>query len=455
MGSRDMRFSNLILGLFAGSHAIGRSSEAELMARLEFLENEIAAKEARIMELRRRRKPTMSPKADGDFVPTLPSCEDDSTPDLTQMWIDACQIAQNYQIINFQEAVNNQMSEDMSKSELVPLAVRQLKNKFSTLQVGVQTLSSKVTCGFGENSPKCLCSNGDCSFPDILLSGDSVTPKVSKMINSRNYQTSHTENNKETGLGNCLVKFNLRGEETILSLGGYPQTDAIEVFDQGTNEFHRLTSTLPAGGRSSFACGFYDGEIWICGGILIQGTSFDYLNSCYSVAVSSLNDFNWVERPSINTARGHISRNMEGPGNDLMIAGGMINGKPVRSVDLLIRYGPGAYEWVEYSEALSFAADQLAQAKVDGELFLFGGSDDAKAVYKFRESSNEFLKVGSLQTARIDAKAEVMNGDVYIIDGNRFERNMSIEIYNPASDSSKIVEFDSIDAGQGYDSILV
>ena len=118
------------------------------MARLEFLENEIAAKEARIMELRRRRKPTMSPKADGDFVPTLPSCEDDSTPDLTQMWIDACQIAQNYQnlnykIINFQEAVNNQISEDMSKSELVPLAVRQLKNKFSTLQVGVQTLSSK------------------------------------------------------------------------------------------------------------------------------------------------------------------------------------------------------------------------------------------------------------------------------------------------------------------------
>ena len=27
-------------------------------------------------------------------------------------------------------------------------------------------------------------------------------------------------------------KFILRGEETILSLGGYPQTDAIEVFDQ-------------------------------------------------------------------------------------------------------------------------------------------------------------------------------------------------------------------------------
>ena len=70
----------------------------------------------------------------------------------------------------------------------------------------------------------------------------------------------------------------------------------------------------------------------------------------------------------------------------------------------LIRYGPGAYEWVEHSEALPFAADQLAQAKVDGELFLFGGSDDSKAVYKFRESSNEFLKVGSLQTSRIDAK---------------------------------------------------
>ena len=139
----------MILGLFAGSHAIGRSSDAELLARLDFLENEIAAKEARIMELRRRRKPTMSPKAEGDFVPTLPSCEDGNEADLTQMWIDACQIAQNYQnlnykIINFQEAVNNQMSEDMDKSELVPLAVRQLKNKFSTLQVSVQTLSSKV-----------------------------------------------------------------------------------------------------------------------------------------------------------------------------------------------------------------------------------------------------------------------------------------------------------------------
>ena len=48
-----------------------------------------------------------------------------------------------------------------------------------------------------------------------------------------------------------------------------------------------------------------------------------------------------------------------------------------------------------------------------------------------------------------------MNGDVYIIDGNRFERNMSIEIYNPATDSSKIIKFDSIDAGQGYDSILI
>ena len=138
----------MILGLFAGAHAIGRSSDAELLARLDFLENEIAAKEARIMELRRRRKPT-SPKAEGDFVPTLPSCEDGNEADLTQMWIDACQIAQNYQnlnykIINFQEAVNNQMSEDMDKSELVPLAVRQLKNKFSTLQVSVQTLSSKV-----------------------------------------------------------------------------------------------------------------------------------------------------------------------------------------------------------------------------------------------------------------------------------------------------------------------
>ena len=78
--------------------------------------------------------------------------------------------------------------------------------------------------------------------------------------------------------------------------------------------------------------------------------------------------------------------------------------KGLRSVEHLIRYGPGAYEWVEYPEGLPFAADQLAQAKVDGELFLFGGSDDTKAVYKFRESSNEFLKIGSLQTPRLDAK---------------------------------------------------
>ena len=81
-----------------------------------------------------------------------------------------------------------------------------------------------------------------------------------------------------------------------------------------------------------------------------------------------------------------------------------INENSLRSVEHLIRYGPGAYEWVEYPEGLPFPADQLAQAKVGGELFLFGGSDDSKAVYKFRESSNEFLKVGSLQTPRLDAK---------------------------------------------------
>ena len=146
------------------------------MARLEFLENEIAAKEARIMELRRRQKPKMSPKADGDFVPTLPSCENDNTADLTQMWIDACQIAQNYQnlnykIINFQEAVNNQMSEDMDKSELVPFAVRQLKNKFSTLQVGVQTLSSKVWL---KNHHVIRCNGCESVQPDKRLPVDLV-----------------------------------------------------------------------------------------------------------------------------------------------------------------------------------------------------------------------------------------------------------------------------------------
>ena len=111
----------------------------------------------------------MSPKADGDFVPTLPSCEDGNTADLTQMWIDACQIAQNYQnlnykIINFQEAVNNQMSEDMEKSELVPFAVRQLKNKFSTLQVGVQTLSSKVRLKNGHGPSLSVVRTSFCSI---------------------------------------------------------------------------------------------------------------------------------------------------------------------------------------------------------------------------------------------------------------------------------------------------
>ena len=98
--------------------------EHDVFARLEFLEKEIIAKEARIMELRRRRKPKLSvPRADGDFVPTLPSCEEGNQADLTQMWVDACQIAQNYQnmnykILNFQEAIDNQMTEDMEKSEL-------------------------------------------------------------------------------------------------------------------------------------------------------------------------------------------------------------------------------------------------------------------------------------------------------------------------------------------------
>ena len=33
-------------------------------------------------------------------------------------------------------------------------------------------------------------------------------------------------------MGIPYSKMHFRGEETILSLGGYPQTDAIEVFDQ-------------------------------------------------------------------------------------------------------------------------------------------------------------------------------------------------------------------------------
>ena len=43
-----------------------------------------------------------------------------------------------------EDAINYKSLSDKQQSELVPFAVRQLKNKFSTLQVGVQTLSSKV-----------------------------------------------------------------------------------------------------------------------------------------------------------------------------------------------------------------------------------------------------------------------------------------------------------------------
>ena len=100
--SHSMRIIPLIITLFRSSAAVPSQND-RLLTRIEHLEQEILTAEARIFKLlKQKRRDTVirnnevreSPFADGDFVPTLPSCEANAETDLEQMWRDGCKIAE-------------------------------------------------------------------------------------------------------------------------------------------------------------------------------------------------------------------------------------------------------------------------------------------------------------------------------------------------------------------------
>ena len=81
------------------------ADEEKLLKRIEIVEQEILDKERRIRELvgktaktaktaKTNSKNSKVSFADGDFYPTLPSCEADADPNLTQMWTDSCKLAE-------------------------------------------------------------------------------------------------------------------------------------------------------------------------------------------------------------------------------------------------------------------------------------------------------------------------------------------------------------------------
>ena len=105
ISSRSMRIISLILTIFRSSAAVPSQND-RLLTRIEHLEQEILAAEARVFKLLKHngqdtvirndkiRESLMTPLADGDFVPTLPSCEANAETDLEQMWRDGCKIAE-------------------------------------------------------------------------------------------------------------------------------------------------------------------------------------------------------------------------------------------------------------------------------------------------------------------------------------------------------------------------
>ena len=68
------------------------------------------------------------------------------------------------------------------------------------------------------------------------------------------------------GINNCLVKM---GDGRVFSLGGYPANSEIRIYNRQAKKFEILTSILPDGGRSSFACGVFNEKIWLCNKTLI------------------------------------------------------------------------------------------------------------------------------------------------------------------------------------------
>ena len=101
----------LFFTLLSFISALPKVENESLLLRIEHLENEIQSAETRILKLLklkgdqaralREKKEKANSFAEGDFIPTLPSCENDAEINLEQMWRDACKIAEVYYDIDY------------------------------------------------------------------------------------------------------------------------------------------------------------------------------------------------------------------------------------------------------------------------------------------------------------------------------------------------------------------
>ena len=108
-----------------------------------------------------------------------------------------------------------------------------------------------------------------------------------------------------------------------------------------------------------------------------------------------------------------------------MVSGGMYNGKKLSSIEVY----SAASGWTEYSNGLPFASDQFGQASMGGSVYLFGGSEKPNIILKFDPITSKFVEFGKLKSMRVGASVQVINSEFYIIDGNRFTDNLTIEIF--------------------------
>ena len=159
----------------------------------------------------------------------------------------------------------------------------------------------KALCGDGENEPSCRCHSQVCSFPTLLLSPSVDQQDTVRVINSRNLESTQGTDSVPIGAGNCLVK---RSNGDVLSLGGTADPASIKIYNKEEMKFEQLFNRLPGklklmksalrsysdGGRSQFSCSVQSNRIWICGGIRTIGTSYEYLDTCYSTPED---EFEW------------------------------------------------------------------------------------------------------------------------------------------------------------------
>ena len=212
-------------------------------SRVALLEQRIAAAEKRVLQLLERRNRSKF----GDFYPTLDSCVNGNNPTLDQLWQDACSLSDSYGTVNdgliqFSEAANNQMEQNENDLNVAPVFLRQLRQNYGTLNVAVQTIMSKTSCGSGDNEPSCRCHSQVCAFPSLLLSPSIDQQDAVRTIDTRNLETTSGSGSIPAGAGNCLVQTSSSG---VVSLGGSADPASIKVYNKSTNNFEQSFARLP------------------------------------------------------------------------------------------------------------------------------------------------------------------------------------------------------------------